>query len=69
MAEDYYQLIRRLPHDFRTVFNLYAIDGYSHKEIAEELGIKETSSRVYLNRARKLLQEYIAEISKCYERK
>jgi len=58
-AEDYYQLIRRLPEDLRAVFNLHSIEGFSHKEIALQLGIKESSSRVYLTRARKLLQEYL----------
>ena len=57
MLEDYYNLIRKLPDDLRTVFNLYAIEGYSHKEIAVSLNIKEASSRVYLTRARKMLQE------------
>ena len=57
LLEDYYNLIRKLPQDLRTVFNLYAIDGYPHKEIATKLNIKESSSRVYLMRARKILQE------------
>jgi RNA polymerase sigma-70 factor (ECF subfamily) len=52
MMEDYYNLINQLPHDLRTVFNLYAIDGFTHKEIAAELNISESSSRVYLMRAR-----------------
>lgn len=59
MLEDYYQLIQKLPDDLRTVFNLYAIDGFSHKEIASQLSIKEASSRVYLTRARKMLQDYL----------
>jgi RNA polymerase sigma-70 factor, ECF subfamily len=58
-AEDYYRLIRNLPDDLRTVFNLFAIDGFSHKEIATRLNIKENSSRVYLTRARKILQHEI----------
>lgn len=61
VVEDYYKLIRRLPDDLRTVFNLYAIDGYTHKEIALQLNIHESSSRVYLSRARKLLQEYLSK--------
>lgn len=55
--EDYYRMIKKLPSDLKVVFNLYAIDGYSHKEIAEQLSIKESSSRVYLTRARKILQQ------------
>ncbi|MCD4792385.1 MAG: RNA polymerase sigma factor [Bacteroidales bacterium] len=55
--ETYYCIIKNLPDDYRTVFNLHAIEGYSHKEISEKLDIKTSSSRVYLTRARKLLQE------------
>jgi len=62
ILEDYYNLIRKLPDDLRTVFNLYALDGFSHKEIANELNIKEASSRVYLTRARKMLQNYLTKI-------
>lgn len=57
IMEDYYNLIRELPDDLRIVFNLYAIDGYSHKEIAAKLNIKESSSRVYLTRARNMLRQ------------
>ncbi len=60
LMDDYHNLIRNLSEELRTVFNLYAIDGYSHKEIAVQLNIKESSSRVYLSRARKILQEKIA---------
>lgn len=59
-AEDYYRIIQELPNNLRTVFNLYAIEGYSHSEIAFKLGVKESSSRVYLLRARKSLQESIS---------
>ncbi|MBN1119203.1 MAG: sigma-70 family RNA polymerase sigma factor [Bacteroidales bacterium] len=59
--EDYLKMVHELPQDLRTVFNLYAIDGFSHKEIAEKLEIKESSSRVYLARARKILQQKILD--------
>jgi RNA polymerase sigma-70 factor (ECF subfamily) len=52
-------LIHELPEGYRLVFNLYAIEGYSHKEIAETLGIQEASSRSQLLKARKLLQRKI----------
>ena len=52
-------LIMTLPPGFRTVFNMYAIEGYSHKEIGEMLGITETTSRTQLSRARIWLQEKI----------
>ena len=56
---DLMQMIADLPPGFRTVFNMYVIEGYSHKEIAEELGISETTSRSQLLRARMLLQSKI----------
>lgn len=52
-------LISTLPPGFRTVFNMYVLEGYSHKEIAETLGISETTSRSQLQRARSLLQSKI----------
>lgn len=55
------KLITELPPGFRTVFNMYVIEGYSHKEIAEELGITETTSRTQLSRARVWLQARIRE--------
>lgn len=61
ILEDYLNLIRQLPRDLRTVFNLYAIDGFTHKEIGAELNIAESSSRVYLTRARALLQKSLTE--------
>ncbi len=54
-AEDILKMIGSLPTGYRIVFNLYAIEGYSHKEIAEELGITEGSSRSQLTRARQAL--------------
>jgi len=55
------KLIMSLPPGFRTVFNLYSIEGYSHKEIGEMLGISETTSRTQLSRARIWLQKKIKE--------
>lgn len=54
-------LVMSLPVGFRTVFNLYVIEGYSHKEIAEMSGITETTSRTQLSRARVWLQNKIKE--------
>ncbi|MGV3596359.1 MAG: RNA polymerase sigma factor [Bacteroidota bacterium] len=50
-------MINDLPEGYRMVFNLYAIEGYSHKEIADTLGINEGTSRSQLNKARKQLQK------------
>ncbi|PHN04395.1 RNA polymerase sigma factor [Flavilitoribacter nigricans] len=58
-AEQLIELIRQLPDGFRTVFNLYAVEGYSHKEIARILDIAESTSRSQYLRARRLLQERI----------
>lgn len=52
-------LISQLPAGFRTVFNMYVIEGYSHKEIAGMLGISEATSRSQLQRARIMLQKKI----------
>ena len=56
------KLIMTLPPGFRTVFNLYSIEGYSHKEISEMLGISETTSRTQLSRARTWLQNRIKNL-------
>ena len=54
------EIIESLPPGFRTVFNMY-IEGYSHKEIGEALGISENTSRSQLQRARMILQKKILE--------
>ena len=59
--KDLMAMITELPPGFRTVFNMYAIEGYSHKEIGEALGISETTSRTQLSRARQWLQNKIKE--------
>lgn len=55
--EDLLALIRSLPIGYRTVLCLYAIDGYSHKEIAALLDINESTSRSQLTRARSMLKQ------------
>lgn len=57
--DDLLALIAGLPDGYRMVFNLYAIEGYSHKEIALQLGITEGGSKSQLSRARQLLQSAI----------
>lgn len=69
-AEDLLKLVSELPEGYKIVFNLYAIEGYSHKEISELLEIKESTSRSQLVKARKMLQAKIANLQKIvYERK
>jgi RNA polymerase sigma factor (sigma-70 family) len=57
------QLVRKLPPQYQLVFNLYAIQGYSHKEIADMLKIDEGTSKSNLSRARKILQTKLKENS------
>tara|TARA_R110002126_G_scaffold112105_1_gene250201 strand:+ start:63076 stop:63621 length:546 start_codon:yes stop_codon:yes gene_type:complete len=56
-AEDIQKLIDRLPQGYKMVFNLFAIEGYKHSEIAEKLGVSESTSKSQLFKARKLLQQ------------
>ena len=56
-AKDLLKLIQTLPSGFRTVFNLYAIEGYSHKEIGDMLEISEGTSKSQYSRARAYLQK------------
>ena len=58
------KLIGEMPVGFRTVFNLSVIDGFSHQEIAQKLGITDGASRSQLSRARVWLQERIKKIEK-----
>lgn len=57
--EEILHLIKKLPKNAREVFNLYAIDGYSHNEIAAMMGISATTSRSQLTRARKWLRQQL----------
>ncbi|MCC5918477.1 MAG: sigma-70 family RNA polymerase sigma factor [Cryomorphaceae bacterium] len=61
-------IIESLPVGFRTVFNLYAIEGYGHKEIAEMLGISESTSKSQLSRARSILRKKVEQNVFNYER-
>lgn len=65
-TEEIYRLIAELPDGYRTVFNLYAIEGYTHKEIAEQLQISEGTSKSQLNHARRLLQKKILIANKSH---
>lgn len=58
-AIDLLDMIRELPPKYRMVFNLYAIEGYSHKEISQMTGISEGTSKSNLSRARVILQKKI----------
>lgn len=60
-ADSIVELIRKLPDGYREVFNLYAIDGLSHKQIAQRLGIKPDTSASQYHRARSLLMRMIKQ--------
>ena len=60
-AADLLELIRSIPVGYRTVFNLYEVEGYSHQEIAEKLSISVGTSKSQLFKAKKLLRELLNE--------
>ncbi len=62
--DDLMKIISSLPTGFRIVFNMYAIEGYKHKEIADELGIDIGTSKSQYSRAKTLLQKKLAELGK-----
>lgn len=61
-ADDLMALIQQLAPGYRIVFNLYAIEGYSHREIAEMTGITEGASKSQLSRARSVLKEQVLKL-------
>lgn len=60
-AKELADLIRQLPSGYQTIFNLYAVEGYSHAEIGDVLGIKEGTSRSQYARARALLIQWLGK--------
>jgi RNA polymerase sigma factor (sigma-70 family) len=66
-AEDIYALLLELPTGYRTVFNLYAIEGFSHKEVADQLGISENTSKSQLSKARNALKALLIKKGICHE--
>jgi len=62
MADDLLKLVQALPDGYRTVFNLFAIEGFSHQEIAQQLGISESTSKTQYLSARAYLKERIENI-------
>ncbi len=61
--EDILKMLRHLPPGYRVVFNLYAIEGYTHPEIAEMLGVSVNTSKTQLFKARKILQGLIIKLN------
>lgn len=60
-VEEMMKLIEEMPPGYRTVFNMFAIEGYSHQEIAEELGVTESTSKTQFRKARTYLMNIIVE--------
>ncbi|MBN4071098.1 sigma-70 family RNA polymerase sigma factor, partial [Crocinitomix catalasitica] len=60
-AEDLLKIIHSIPEGYRVVFNLFAIEGYSHKEIADQLGVTESTSKSQYSRAKKLLRKLLID--------
>lgn len=68
-VEDLQKLIDKLPDGYKMVFNLFAIEGYKHIEIAEKLAISENTSKSQLFKARKLLQSSYYKMNKTVNEK
>ena len=67
--EELLKVIDNLPPGYRMVFNLYAIEGYKHHEIAEKLKIDVNTSKSQYSRARNLMRENLGKISKTLEKR
>ncbi|WP_027001909.1 RNA polymerase sigma factor [Hugenholtzia roseola] len=65
--QDLLRMVQRLAPSYQTIFNLYAIEGYKHSEIAEMLGISEGTSKSQYSRARAILQDMILKEQQRYE--
>lgn len=63
-AQELLNLVAQLPEGYRIVFNLYCIEGFSHREIAETLHIEESTSRSQLTKARHILQQQVLKLQK-----
>jgi RNA polymerase sigma-70 factor (ECF subfamily) len=62
--EELYKIIRELPAGYRMVFNLYAIEGYKHKEIAKKMDIDINTSKSQYSRAKKVIQVKLEELGR-----
>jgi len=60
-------MMDQLPTVTRQVFNLYAVDGWKHKEIASELGMSEGTSKWHVSHARQVLQALLAKATRHHE--
>ena len=63
-SEDLFKVLNELPAGYRMVFNLYAVEGYKHREIAEILGIDTNTSKSQYSRARAVLREKLEQLGR-----
>lgn len=62
--DDIMELIQKLPDNTRAVFNMYILEGFSHREISEKLGISEGTSKWHVHEGRKILKEQLNKLNK-----
>lgn len=62
MEEDLLKLIQEMPEGYKTVFNMFAIEGFTHKEIGEKLGVSENTSKSQYSRAKAYLRNKVEEL-------
>jgi RNA polymerase sigma factor (sigma-70 family) len=62
-TKDLLKLVQSLPTGYRTVFNMYVIEGYTHREIGEELNISENTSKSQFSRARGILRKKLEQLN------
>lgn len=67
-SDELYQVLNELPAGYKMVFNLYAVEGYKHKEIAEMLGIDTNTSKSQYSRAKAVLREKLEKLNKLKKR-
>ena len=68
-ANEIYVLVTKIPIGYRTVFNLYVVEGYNHKEIADLLSISEGTSKSQLSKAKVFLQKMITKQNEYHEKR
>jgi RNA polymerase sigma factor (sigma-70 family) len=67
-SDELYRILNELPTGYKMVFNLYAVEGYKHKEIAEMLGIDTNTSKSQYSRAKAVLREKLEKLNKLKKR-
>jgi RNA polymerase sigma-70 factor, ECF subfamily len=63
-ADELYKVLNELPKGYKMVFNLYAVEGYKHKEIAEMMGIDTNTSKSQYSRAKAVIRERLEQLGK-----